>query len=637
MPKLQNTIVEVTVPANTYAADWETKSLGEVCSLISRGISPKYLDNGGIRVLNQRCIRNHEIDWSVSRRHNDKEKRVASDRFLQLGDGLINSTGTGTLGRVVQVVSPLEEPTTVDSHVTIVRPKPGLFNPKFFGYMLIEIEDQLKDSGEGCGGQTELARNTVAEQFMVRFPSSIKEQERIVAMLDKTFEWIAKAAANAEQSLNNAQALFENYLQFAVNQRRSSWRGRTLAEISREFGRGKSKHRPRNAPQLYEGPYPFVQTGDISNANHWITSYKQTYSEVGLAQSRLWPKGTVCIAIVGATVGETAILNFAACFPDSVIGVVVNEQLADNEYVEYLLQAFKSLLKEKGKGTARDNINLGTFEDHEFPFPPLSQQKEIVATINALSKQIGFLSSVCQKRITALEELKQSLLNQAFSGQLLKQTSQAVVIPFPITLPNISSTDLHVGILSIAYAAHERAHKASDFGHVKAEKIAHMVEAYVGVNLGRTPVRDAAGPNDFPHLKKVEHRASKAGYLTFARQASGGYRVTKKAGFDSLITKTRAALGDRNQKLIELLDLMTPMTTKQAEIFATVYAAWNNLLMDGAPSTDEHIVRAAREDWHSDKLSIPRDKFFTAIEWMRTKDLCPGGKGKRVERKSSNH
>ena len=149
------------------------------------------------------------------------------------------------------------------------------------------------------------------------------------------------------------------------------WVERRIVEVSREFGRGKSKHRPRNEPRLYNGPYPFIQTGDISNADHWLTDYTQTYSEVGLAQSQLWPKGTICIAIVGATVGETAILNFEACFPDSVIGIVVNEEVADNEYVEFLLQSFKALLKEKGKGTARDNINLGTFENQRFPFPAL--------------------------------------------------------------------------------------------------------------------------------------------------------------------------------------------------------------------------------------------------------------------------
>ena len=201
----------------------------------------------------------------------------------------------------------------------------------------------------------------------------LAEQQRIVGLLDEAFEGLATAKANAEKNRQNARALFESHLQSVFTQRGPGWVEKRLEEVSREFGRGKSKHRPRNEPKLYDGPYPFIQTGDISNADHWLTDYTQTYSELGLAQSRLWPKGTICIAIVGATVGETAILDFESCFPDSVIGIVVNDELADNEYVEFLLQSFKALLKEKGKGTARDNINLGTFENQLFPFPSLKK------------------------------------------------------------------------------------------------------------------------------------------------------------------------------------------------------------------------------------------------------------------------
>ena len=88
---------------------------------------------------------------------------------------------------------------------------------------------------------------------------------------------------------------------------------------------------------------------------------------------------------LGATVGETAIMDFDACFPDSVIGIIVNEQIADNEYVEYLLQHFKAFLKEKG--TARDNINLGTFDNQNFPFPSLTVRKEIAVKRNALHEE----------------------------------------------------------------------------------------------------------------------------------------------------------------------------------------------------------------------------------------------------------
>ncbi len=254
----------------------------------------------------------------------------------------------------------------------------------------------------------------------------LPEQQRIVGILDAAFEGLATAKANAEKNLHNARALFASHLQAVFSQRSlngaegrgKGWVEKRLIEISREFGRGKSRHRPRNEPKLYNGPYPFIQTGDISNADHWLTDYTQTYSELGLAQSRLWPKGTICIAIVGATVGETAILDFEACFPDSVIGIVVNDQLADNEYIEFLLQSFKALLKEKGKGTARDNINLGTFENQMFPFPALKRQKEIVGTLNFLHAETQRLAAIYQKKLAALEALKKSLLHQAFSGEL---------------------------------------------------------------------------------------------------------------------------------------------------------------------------------------------------------------------------
>lgn len=92
--------------------------------------------------------------------------------------------------------------------------------------------------------------------------------------------------------------------------------------------------------------YPFIQTGDIRNSNHYITEYSQTYNEIGLAQSKLWTKGTICITIA-ANIAETGILGFDACFPDSVIGMTVNHELAETNYVEYLLQSFKGRLQAK--------------------------------------------------------------------------------------------------------------------------------------------------------------------------------------------------------------------------------------------------------------------------------------------------
>ncbi len=172
---------------------WHVEPLSKVCQLINRGISPVYLDDGGTAVLNQKCIRDHSINYDLGRRHCVTTKRVPTDKLVRVGDVLVNSTGTGTLGRVAQVRDEPHEPTTVDSHVTIVRPKDRLFFPEFFGYALIAIENQIQEGGEGCGGQTELARSKLANDYHVSFPTSIPEQRRIVAILDEAFEGIATA------------------------------------------------------------------------------------------------------------------------------------------------------------------------------------------------------------------------------------------------------------------------------------------------------------------------------------------------------------------------------------------------------------------------------------------------------------
>ena len=406
--------------------DWATVKLGDVCRIIKRGIAPKYIEEGGICVINQKCVRNHKIDYDKARRHSVDQKSVDPERYIKVGDVLVNSTGTGTLGRVAQVREDPPEPTTVDTHVTIVRSEPDRFFQDFFGYMMIVIEGEIALSGEGTSGQTELARTTLQNKFDVSFPHSIHEQMRIVAILDEAFEGVGRAAANAEKNLANARELFESELTAIFSQRGEGWVERTLGEVCVELGRGKSKRRPRNHPSLYGGMYPFIQTGDISNARHVIKDYMQTYNEIGLAQSKLWPKGTICLAIVGATIGETGVLDFDACFPDSVIGMVVDPDKSDAYFIEYLLQNFKAQIKDKGKGSARHNINLGTFKDHRFPIPPVVLQTEIASRLDALFEEAKNLQSIYQQKLDHLAELKQSILQKAFAGELTAQPDRAL-------------------------------------------------------------------------------------------------------------------------------------------------------------------------------------------------------------------
>tara|TARA_A100001391_G_scaffold67203_2_gene42954 strand:- start:27393 stop:28643 length:1251 start_codon:yes stop_codon:yes gene_type:complete len=253
----------------------------------------------------------------------------------------------------------------------------------------------------------------------------LSEQKRIVAILDEAFAGIDTAIANTEKNLANARELFESYLSSVFNQRGEGWAALTLREVCKDYGRGKSKHRPRNDPKLFGGKYPFIQTGDVRNSDHLIMQYSTTYNESGLAQSKLWPKGTICITIA-ANIAETGILNFDACFPDSIIGLVIDETKVSKIYVEFLLQSVRNILKAKGKGSAQDNINLATFENERFPFPPLKDQLEFVERLQEIRLAVRQLESIYQQKLAALAELKQSLLQKAFSGELTADAADAV-------------------------------------------------------------------------------------------------------------------------------------------------------------------------------------------------------------------
>ena len=300
-------------------------------------------------------------------------------------------------------------------HIWKVVPNPLVINQKFlFHWFLWDMEQIKQDSGAGTT-MLHVSKGSMEERNILVPP--LPGQQRIVAILDEAFDGIATAKANAEKNLQNARALFECHLQTVFTQRGEGWENKTLEEVATVFGRGKSRHRPRNAPHLYGGEYPFVQTGDIRNADHVIIEYTQTYNEAGLAQSKLWPKGTICITIA-ANIAETAILGFDACFPDSVIGVVANPKEADVDFIEYLLQSFKARIQSMGKGSAQANINMGTFENERFPFPPVAEQQSIVAKLDSLNKETQRLESLYQQKLTALDDLKKSLLHQAFSGAL---------------------------------------------------------------------------------------------------------------------------------------------------------------------------------------------------------------------------
>lgn len=191
----------------------------------------------------------------------------------------------------------------------------------------------------------------------------------------------------------------------------SGWEWATFPELG-EFGRGKSKHRPRNDPQLFNPPiYPLVQTGEVARAHGIIQEFHSKYSEFGLAQSRLWPKGTLCITIA-ANIADAAILGFDACFPDSVVGFI---PYAEKETVKYFLafmETAKAEISAYAPATAQKNINLEILEAIKIPIPPLAEQSRIVARVTELRALCQQLREKLTQARTIQTQLAQAWVEQ---------------------------------------------------------------------------------------------------------------------------------------------------------------------------------------------------------------------------------
>ena len=403
---------------------WEVKRLGEVCDLIARGVAPNYIDAGGICVLNQKCVRDHKVNYELARRHNATTKRIDPERFLKVGDVLINSTGTGTLGRVAQVRRQPPEPTTVDTHVTIVRPQAGRFYPEFFGYMLVRIEDEIAASGEGASGQTELVRSVIENRFQVSFPTSLPEQKRIVTILDEAFAGIAAATANAEKNLANARELFEGYLASVFSGEEGGWATKRLQDIcglQNGFAFKSELFKPEGIPVLRISSIQDEQVCDNRPVFADPSDYKENL------QKYLVNEGDLLIAMSGATTGKIGFNRTGRQFLlNQRVGKFQPRPQLDIKYLFYFLSTKVEENLEISAGSAQPNLSTKQINDFLIPLPPLNEQRAIVHTLERFDTETKRLKSNYQRKLTALSELKQSILQKAFSGELTALPEEAL-------------------------------------------------------------------------------------------------------------------------------------------------------------------------------------------------------------------
>jgi restriction endonuclease S subunit len=601
---------------------WTSTRLEQLCTVFTDGdwIESKDQSPEGVRLVQTGNVGNGEFKDRIEKARYISEATFDRLRCTELrpGDCLISRL-PDPVGRSC-LIPMLSQRAITAVDCTIIRFEPSKLTPDFFVYFSqsAEYSDQVERLTGGATRQR-ISRKNLG-QIIVPLPP-LEEQRRIVAVLDEAFAAIATATANAEKNVANARELFSGKLRHLFSGSGSSWEWKALGDVA-DARLGKMLDKRKNKGTLR----PYLRNinvrwfeFDLSNCLEMrFESFEEgRYSAI---------KGDLLL-VEGGYPGRCAIWEGSE--PIYFQKAIHRVRFSDPRLAKILMymlfaQDGDGTLKRYFTGSGIQHLTAQSLAKIPVPLPPVNERDAIVSQIETLFSISEDAQRIYRAKLAHLLALKKSLLQRAFSGKL-------TVVDVKATDNDFTTPAFTANVIAFAYRRHADLGTENTFGRVKAQKALHLCETVGGVDLGRRPMKDAAGPNDFQHMLAAENWAKANQFFQFELRRNGnGYTFKKLARFDILIADGMATLKPVQDRLEKAIGLITRMNSQQAELLTTVHAAWNNLILDGTDPADTAIVHEARENWHADKLKIAEAKFHDAIQTIRTKRILPDGTGKRV-------
>lgn len=639
--------------------DWIECSFGEIINFRNGFAfkSNKY-NREGIPVIRIGDIKENEISLC------DAAKINSSKEFLNYivnnGDILIAMSGatTGKFG-----VYRNSELAYQNQRVGNILPKNEdvLYKPFIF-YLLHSLKRQIERDAYG-GAQPNISSKKIEGMSIYLPPVPI--QRAIVKKIEQLFSALDAGIVD----LKKAQDQLKVYRQAVL---KKAFEGVKESKLVSEFAKVETGATPKRGNLGYwnNGNIPWVTSGSLNNES--VTKCDEYITKAAIKETncKIIPKGSLLIAMYGEgkTRGKCSELKIDAATNQAIASIIINpEYISYKNFVKFFFIKNYNDIRLLSSGGVQPNLNLSIIKNAVIPFPKNDEEQlQIVREIESRLSVCDVLEQQINTSLQQSEALRQSILKKAFAGELLTEAEIAAckkepdyepasvllkriksekekgrpkiskgsvvpkVKPVIAIVPKVSA-DIHAGLIAKIIKLHEANPAFKDkLSHIKCEKLAHLVEYHVRIPLGRKPVKDAAGPDDYHHLKSIESRARKAGFFKQKKRPIG-YTYVPGNNIDKVISKFESSVSDeQNAKVNALLQQFLPFDLETAEIAATTYAGWNNLIILGNNHpADEEIVTESRENWSKRKLSIPRERFFKAINWLRKKEinLIPTGYG----------
>jgi type I restriction enzyme S subunit len=408
-------IKESTKEKTSLPVGWEMKPLGEVCE-----INPKKSELNNLPT-------NHLVSFLPMRDLGVAQNQINSITIKQLSEVKGSYTYFRNNDILLAKVTPCFEKGKLgiaknlkneigfgSSEYIVFRPRNEILSEYIF-YILSrsKFRNRGKELMYGAVGLKRLSKDYV-KNFIAPFPS-IKKQKQIVAILDKAFAAIDTAKANAAQNLQNAKELFESYLQNVFENKGDDWEEKTLGDIA-EVKSGGTPSRARK--EFWGGSIAWYSSGELNNT--YTTKPERHINQLAIENStaKRFKKGSLLIGMYDTAALKMSILDREGAFNQAISGVLPNENI-DLQFILHSINSIKPEILSLRRGVRQKNLNLTKIKNIPIYLPSIKEQKKIVQKLDSLSAETKKLETLYTHKIADLEELKKSVLQKAFSGQLI--------------------------------------------------------------------------------------------------------------------------------------------------------------------------------------------------------------------------
>lgn len=392
---------------------WEVTTLGRLCNFV-RGpfggsLTKSCFRMSGYAVYEQQ----HAIydQFENIRYFIDETKYLEMKRFELFPGDLIMSC-SGTMGKVSIVPDGIQKG-IINQALLKLSPKKDIV-VEFLKYWMNSpnFQMQLNNLSQGVAIKN-IASVKILKEIQILKPS-VDEQKRIVAILDEAFEGIDQAIRNTEKNLANARELFESYLNKIFTQKGDGWEEKRLADISEVQSGGTPL---RSKSNYWSGEIAWYSSGELNDL--YTNKPERTITDEGLVNSnaKLFPKGSLLVGMYDTAALKMSILDREAAFNQAIAGVKPNEKI-DLVFILHAINFVKPEILSLRRGVRQKNLSLQKIKDISITIPDLEKQKKVVLQLASIKKETQRLETIYRQKLTALNELKQSILQKAFTGQL---------------------------------------------------------------------------------------------------------------------------------------------------------------------------------------------------------------------------